>query len=85
MPPTVPVLLQILSGVRNAHEILPPGSIFSLPRNVTVEVQMPGGVIGGAHPIHLHGVGPNPILTTNVLILLTPSITFGSSEVQEAI
>ncbi|KAJ3482317.1 hypothetical protein NLI96_g7058 [Meripilus lineatus] len=55
VPPTVPVLLQILSGVRNAHEILPPGSIFSLPRNVTVEVQMPGGVIGGAHPIHLHG------------------------------
>jgi hypothetical protein len=40
-PPTAPVLLQILSGARSAHELLPPGSVYTLPRNKTVEVTIP--------------------------------------------
>ncbi|KAI9459879.1 laccase [Lactarius psammicola] len=54
-PPTVPVLLQILSGARNASELLPTGSIYGLEGNKSVEISMPGGAVGGPHPIHLHG------------------------------
>jgi len=55
VPPTVPVLLQVLSGAKTAQELLPPGSVYVLPRNKVVEVSIPGGVIGGPHPFHLHG------------------------------
>jgi iron transport multicopper oxidase len=54
-PPTVPVLLQILSGAKNASDLLPAGSIYGLARNKSVEISIPGGAIGGPHPIHLHG------------------------------
>ncbi|KAF9445763.1 multicopper oxidase [Macrolepiota fuliginosa MF-IS2] len=54
-PPTVPVLLQIMSGARTAHELLPDGSVFVVERNKTVQVNMPSGLIGGPHPFHLHG------------------------------
>ncbi|KIL57545.1 multicopper oxidase [Amanita muscaria Koide BX008] len=54
-PPATPVLLQILSGARTAQEMLPPGSVYILPRNKSVEVSIPGGSAGGPHPIHLHG------------------------------
>ncbi|KAG6836179.1 Acyl-coenzyme A oxidase 2 [Arthromyces matolae] len=54
-PPTVPVLLQILSGAKTAQELLPPGSVYTLPRNKVVEVSIPGGSIGAPHPFHLHG------------------------------
>ncbi|KAK0200615.1 laccase lcc5 [Desarmillaria ectypa] len=53
--PTVPVLLQILSGAQNANDLLPAGSVYSLPLNSTIEISMPGGVVGGGHPMHLHG------------------------------
>ncbi|KAG7443717.1 laccase [Guyanagaster necrorhizus] len=55
IPPTTPVLLQILSGAENVNDILPEGSIYALPLNSTIEISMPGGVIGGGHPFHLHG------------------------------
>ncbi|KAF8075336.1 laccase [Lyophyllum atratum] len=57
VPPTVPVLLQILSGVQNAQDLLPHGSMYALPRNKVIEISLPGtGVeIGGPHPFHLHG------------------------------
>jgi len=42
-PPTVPVLLQILSGARKASELLPNGSLFTLPRNKVVELTIPPG------------------------------------------
>ena len=42
-PPAVPVLLQILSGARNANELLPTGGVLSLPANKTIEVSIPGG------------------------------------------
>ncbi|KAL0573067.1 hypothetical protein V5O48_008893 [Marasmius crinis-equi] len=56
-PPTVPVLLQILSGATDAGSLLPPGSIYYLPLNKTVQVSMPiqKGVGGNPHPMHLHG------------------------------
>ncbi|KAK7045862.1 laccase, multicopper oxidase, benzenediol:oxygen oxidorectuctase [Paramarasmius palmivorus] len=55
VPPTVPVLLQILSGAQTADSLLPSGSIISLPRNATVELSMTGGVNSEQHPMHLHG------------------------------
>ncbi|KAL6306783.1 laccase [Sparassis latifolia] len=55
VPPMVPVLLQILSGSYSAQKLLPPGSVYALPRNKTVQITMPGGVTGGDHPLHLYG------------------------------
>ncbi|KAJ3563161.1 hypothetical protein NP233_g9119 [Leucocoprinus birnbaumii] len=54
-PPTVPVLLQILSGARSAHSLMPEGSVYTVGRNKTVQVNLPSGLIGGPHPFHLHG------------------------------
>ncbi|PCH44576.1 multicopper oxidase [Wolfiporia cocos MD-104 SS10] len=53
--PTVPVLLQILHGSYTAQELLPEGSVYTLPPNKTVEISMPGGVLDEPHPLHLHG------------------------------
>nr|ALE66817.1 laccase A [Antrodiella faginea] len=55
VPPTVPILLQILSGAHTAQDLMPAGSIIPLPKNAVIEFSMPGGVVGGGHPIHLHG------------------------------
>nr|CDJ79885.1 benzenediol:oxygen oxidoreductase [Coprinus comatus] len=54
-PPTVPILLQIISGARKAEELLPEGNIYFVPRNKVVEVTVPGGIPGAPHPMHLHG------------------------------
>ncbi|PIL29303.1 transporter [Ganoderma sinense ZZ0214-1] len=57
-PPSVPVLLQILSGARSAAELLPSGSVYVLPENATVEISFPinsTNAPGGPHPMHLHG------------------------------
>ncbi|KAI3614454.1 laccase [Moniliophthora roreri] len=53
--PSVPVLLQILSRAQPANNLLPTGSVYSLPANKVVEISMPGGLLGIEHPIHLHG------------------------------
>ncbi|KAJ6459068.1 laccase [Mycena sanguinolenta] len=53
--PTVPVLLQILSGAQTATDLLPSGSVFILPANSVVELSIPGGTAGAPHPFHLHG------------------------------
>ncbi|RXW15277.1 hypothetical protein EST38_g10573 [Candolleomyces aberdarensis] len=52
--PSVPVLLQILSGTPPSS-LLPAGSVYTLPPNKVIQISMPGGSIGGPHPIHLHG------------------------------
>ncbi len=48
--PSVPVLLQILSGAKTAQELLPSGSIFALPPNKVIEISMqstsPGSPVG---------------------------------------
>ncbi|KAJ6481492.1 laccase [Mycena vitilis] len=54
-PPTVPVLLQILSGAQTAADLLPTGNVFTLPANSVVELSIPGGSPGAPHPFHLHG------------------------------
>ncbi|KAH9008534.1 laccase 3, partial [Lactarius hengduanensis] len=53
--PTVPILLQILSGAKNASDLVPAGSIYGLQPNKSVELTIPGGALGGPHPVHLHG------------------------------
>ncbi|KAH8102023.1 laccase 2 [Cristinia sonorae] len=55
VPPTVPVLLQILSGASSAQDLLPAGSVIELPANKVIEISLPGGAVGGGHPFHLHG------------------------------
>jgi len=59
-PPDVPVLLQILSGAHKAQDLLPPGSVYGLPLNKTIEINLFGNnAAGGPHPFHLHGVSNN--------------------------
>ncbi|KAF7362996.1 Laccase I [Mycena venus] len=54
-PPNVPVLLQILSGAQSAQDLLPPGSVYTLPPNKVIEISIPGGSPAAPHPFHLHG------------------------------
>ncbi|KAJ7288878.1 laccase [Mycena rebaudengoi] len=55
-PPTMPVLLQILSGAQSATDLLPSGSVIVLPPNSVIELSIPAGAIPGfPHPFHLHG------------------------------
>lgn len=42
VPPSIPVLLQILSGARKATDLLPKGSVYTLPPNKVIEVIIPG-------------------------------------------
>ncbi|KAH9897815.1 Cupredoxin [Cubamyces lactineus] len=53
--PTVPVLLQILSGAQLAQDLMPAGSIYSLPRYSSIEITMLALLPGSPHPFHLHG------------------------------
>ncbi|KAG1733195.1 laccase, partial [Suillus paluster] len=53
--PTVPVLLQILSGAQDATKLLPNGSVYVLEANKVVELTMLTAFYGAPHPIHLHG------------------------------
>lgn len=69
--PSVPVLLQILSGTVDATDLLPSGSVYALPSNSTIEISIPGGFPVSQiplfksiclvnyrfsqHPMHLHG------------------------------
>ena len=45
-PPSVPVLLQIISGASTPQELLPPGDVYVLPPNKVIEISMsPGGAV----------------------------------------
>ncbi|KAJ3820027.1 laccase lcc6 [Lentinula raphanica] len=58
VPPTVPVLLQILSGATTAASLLPSGSVYTLPLNSSIQLSFDASAvaaIGGPHPFHLHG------------------------------
>ncbi|KAG6887567.1 laccase, multicopper oxidase, benzenediol:oxygen oxidorectuctase [Termitomyces sp. T32_za158] len=50
--PTIPVLLQILSGAKQPQDLLPSEQVFIVPPNILLQVSIPGT---GAHPFHLHG------------------------------
>ncbi|KAJ7127169.1 laccase 1 [Mycena epipterygia] len=50
IPPTTPVLLQILSGAQSAADLLPSGSVYALPAQQSYR-----GSLGAPHPFHLHG------------------------------
>ncbi|KAL0564989.1 Laccase-1 [Marasmius crinis-equi] len=52
VPPTLPVLLQILSGAAEPKDFLPTEQVFLIPPNKTIEISIPGA---GSHPFHLHG------------------------------
>ncbi|KAH7922075.1 laccase [Leucogyrophana mollusca] len=54
-PPSTPILLQILSGAMSAPQLLPHGSVYTLPPHKVIEVSMPGGASESPHPFHLHG------------------------------
>lgn len=56
-PPSVPVLLQILSGARQASELLPSGSVYTLPPNKVVELSIPPGSAPGG-PVSVHIIAP---------------------------
>lgn len=45
-PPSVPVLLQIISGASTPQELLPNESVYVLPPNKVIEISMPGGSVG---------------------------------------
>jgi len=54
VPPSVPVLLQILSGAKKASDLVPAGSIYGLDPNKSVELTIPGGAVGG--PVSVRGL-----------------------------
>ncbi|KAJ8487814.1 hypothetical protein ONZ45_g14188 [Pleurotus djamor] len=60
--PSVPVLLQMLSGAKRPQDFLPSEQVFILPANKIIEVSIPGA---GAHPFHLHGHTFDIIRTSN--------------------
>ncbi|EJF60579.1 laccase [Dichomitus squalens LYAD-421 SS1] len=56
--PSVPVLLQILSGTPGALDLMPAGSVYYLPPNKSIEISfpaLPAATPGEPHPFHLHG------------------------------
>ncbi|KAG1746509.1 laccase [Suillus lakei] len=63
--PSVPVLLQILSGAQEATDLLPEGSVYVLEANKVVELTMINGDVRGPHPIHLHGHSFDVIQSTS--------------------
>ncbi|KAJ7256372.1 laccase 1 [Mycena rebaudengoi] len=52
IPPTTPILLQMLRGV---SALRPIASVYKAPPNAVVEITIPGGVSGERIPFHLHG------------------------------
>ena len=61
--PPVPVLLQILSGARQASELLPNGSVYVLPPNKVIEISMPNNALAIGGPVSARLVGHSPMLT----------------------
>jgi iron transport multicopper oxidase len=52
-PPTLPVLLQILSGAQSPQDLLPPGSVYALPPNKVIEINIPGTSVAQGGPVSL--------------------------------
>jgi iron transport multicopper oxidase len=45
--PSVPILLQILSGAKRVEDLVPAGSIYGLNRGDVVELTIPAGALVG--------------------------------------
>lgn len=52
LSPSLPVLLQLLSGAAKPQDFLPLEQVILLEPNSIIDITIPGG---GAHPFHLHG------------------------------
>jgi hypothetical protein len=65
--PPVPVLLQILSGARQASELLPSGSIYVLPPNKVIEISFPNPAAALGGPVSARLVKYRSMLTLNAL------------------
>ena len=56
VPPSIPVLLQILSGNMAATDLLPTGSVYTLPSNKVIELSIPAGLTVGPVSTHFYCV-----------------------------
>jgi len=63
VPPTVPVLLQILSGAQYAQSVLPNGTVYRLPSNKVIEITLPGNNEDESGPVSFPMLSVFPILT----------------------
>ena len=61
--PTVPVLLQILSGAKQASQLLPNGSVYALPPNKVIEISFPTTDIAPGSPVSATLLKHHSILT----------------------
>ncbi|KAJ7448513.1 putative laccase 2 precursor [Mycena latifolia] len=64
LSPSLPVLLQLLSGAAKPTDFLPSEQVIVLPSNSIVDISIPGT---GAHPFHLHGHNFDVILQPNAV------------------
>ncbi|KAJ7176104.1 putative laccase 1d precursor [Mycena crocata] len=64
LSPSLPVLLQLLSGAAKPHDFLPSEQVILLPSNSIIEISIPGT---GAHPFHLHGHNFDVVLQPNAV------------------
>ena len=65
--PPVPVLLQILSGTRQATELLPNGSVYVLPPNKVIEISFPNPIAAPGGPVSAMLVKYPSMLTLDAL------------------
>jgi hypothetical protein len=72
-PPSVPVLLQILSGTKNASDLLPSGSIYGLNANKSVELTIPALALAG--PVSRSILAASSIVLTPISILASYTST----------
>jgi iron transport multicopper oxidase len=72
-PPTVPVLLQILSGAKTAESLLPAGSVYSLPSNKVIEIIIPGTGLDQGGPVSTREAVSFRVVADDVFIASFPS------------
>ena len=66
VPPTIPVLLQILNGARQASQLLPAGSVYTLPPNKVIEISFPNPAVAPGGPVSAMFVTHRSTLTPNM-------------------
>ncbi|KAJ6571287.1 laccase 6 [Mycena capillaripes] len=64
LSPSLPVLLQLLSGASKPTDFLPSEQIILLKPNSIIDISIPGA---GAHPFHLHGHNFDVVLQPNAV------------------